>query len=101
MERSYEELVSIIRSAMEKKRASLRKFVSDPDSIFDPVLWMHEEIIHADTRKSIAENIPADPLGATPYAKLIMAWGIISSSYIKPRYYVSKRIRYCSGTPGS
>jgi hypothetical protein len=70
---------------MEEKRASLGNYN------FDPVLWMHEQIIYADTRKSIAENIPVEPLGASPYAKLTMAWALIASSYVKPKYYTSRR----------
>ena len=89
--RSYEELVSIIRTDIERERARLRNFVSNPDSVFDPVLWMRDRIISADTERSIAENRPPSAgLGATVYAKFIMAWDIISSPYIKPKYYVSK-----------
>jgi hypothetical protein len=93
-ERSHQELVSIIRGAMEKKRASLRQFVSDPDAIFDPAAWIREEIIHANTRKILAtipvqneESLePYVELGNRPYAKLIMAWDIITLPYYKSEY---------------
>jgi hypothetical protein len=78
-------MVAIIRSAMEEKRARIG------DYGFDPVLWMRDQICIADTMKGIAENRPpSEGLGNTPYAKLIMAWDIISVPYIKPRYHVSK-----------
>ena len=90
-ERSHEELVAIIRADIEGERTRLRKFVSNPDSIFDPVLWIRDKITFADTQRSIAENRPPSAgLGATVYAKFIMAWDIISSPYIKPRYYITK-----------
>jgi hypothetical protein len=83
-ERSHEEMVASIRSAMEKRKAMIG------DYSFDPVTWMHEQIIYADTRKSIAENIPVEPLGASPYAKLTMAWALIASSYVKPMNWVAR-----------
>jgi hypothetical protein len=83
-ERSYEEMVSLIKSAAEEERARLG------DYCFDPALWIRDQIIGADTRKMHAENIPLDELGATPYAKLLMAWELISVQYIKPMYHVSK-----------
>jgi hypothetical protein len=91
-ERSHEEMVALIRGAIEKKRASLREFVSDPDAIFDPAAWIRDEIINANTRRILAE-IPvhtkqtlAIELGATPYAKLIMAWDIIALPTYKSEY---------------
>ena len=57
---------------------------------------MRDQIIVANSRKILAEtkvhtqeNLTIE-LGARPYAKLIMAWDIISLPYIKPRYQVSK-----------
>jgi hypothetical protein len=91
-ERSHEEMVALIRGAIEKKRASLRKFVSDPDAIFDPAAWIREEIIHANTRRILAETPVHNKqtldieLGKRPYAKLIMAWDIIALPYYRSEH---------------
>jgi hypothetical protein len=85
-ERSYEEMVSIIKDAAEKARAR------QGASTFDPAVWMRDQIINADTRRGVAENRLATVVGvgATPYAKLIMAWEIISVPYITLLYHVAK-----------